>query len=276
MVKKRGGIHKIRGVFSRIVTWSDFCYANVWNCQPRFLLLPSSWRPSSTDILDFNSSLLAPEDLFGPESPIISIFSLLRSLSSDLDPDRMVPPDRKAASTMIYNVEYELLHLNKENADDLEPNECLYSFEATPLRTAAHLYLYLVLREIPRTSQLLYRLVERLQDALEIQLGGWWDSTFERRTWLVWILFMGGAASAGRFERWWFVKELGIVCKRLGIWNREGLEEMLRRVVWQDKWCGEHVRCLWNDIVMMEDTEAGSLSPYSPGHDIQQLVEGSC
>ena len=87
---------------------------------------------------------------------------------------------------------------------------------------------------------------------------------------------MGGAASAGRFERWWFVKELRIMCKSLGIWNRDGLEEMLRRVLWQDKWCGEHVRCLWNDIVMMEDTEARSLSPYSPGLDIQQLVEGSC
>ena len=176
---------------------------------------------------------------------------------------------------MIYNVEYELLHLNKENAEDLEPNECLYSFEAIPLKTAAHLWLYLVLREVPRTSQLLYRLVERLQDALEIQLGGWWNSTYERRTWLLWMLFMGGATFAGRFERWWFVKELGMVCRTLGIWNREGLEEALKRVLWQDAWCKDHVRSLWNDVVMMEETEGSSLSPewlvspYSPGLDIE-------
>jgi hypothetical protein len=162
---------------------------------------------------------------------------------------------------MIYNVEYELLHLNKEHADDLEPNECLYSFEAIPLKTAAHLWLYLVIREVPRTAQLLCRLVERLQEALEIQLGGWWNSTFERQTWLLWMLFMGGAASAGKFERWWFVKELGIVCRTLGIWNREGLEEGLKRVLWQDAWCMDHARSLWNDFVMMEEIEESSLSP---------------
>jgi hypothetical protein len=180
---------------------------------------------------------------------------------------------------MIYNVEYSLLHLNKENAEDLQPNECLYSFEAIPLKTAAHLWLYLVIREIPRNSQLLYRLVERLQGALEIQLGGWWDSTTERRTWLVWMLFMGSAASAGRFERLWFVKELSLVCRCLRIWNREGLQEALKRILWQDAWCGEHVKRLWNDIVMLEETEASSLSPEdfqmspcSPGPEIGEGV----
>ena len=87
---------------------------------------------------------------------------------------------------------------------------------------------------------------------------------------------MGVAASAGRFERWWLVKELGMVCRTLGIWNREGLEEALKRVLWQDAWCKDRVRTLWNDIVMMEETEGSSLSPeewvaspYSPGLDIE-------
>jgi hypothetical protein len=177
---------------------------------------------------------------------------------------------------MIYSVEYELLHLNKENADDLEPNECLYSFEAIPMKTAAHLWLYLVIREIPRTSRLLHRLVKRLQDALEFQLGGWWNSMYGRQTWLLWMLYMDGVASAGRYERWWFVKELGFVCRTLGIWNKEGLEEGLKIVIWQDTWCKDHVSCLWNDVVMMEETEGGSLSPedwqlsqYSPGFEVE-------
>lgn len=278
MVKQRGGIHMIKGVFGRVVTWSDFCYANVWNCQPRFPRISPKYHSKSSDfdILDFNPTLLAPEDLFGPESPIISIFSLLRSLSSDLDPGHSETLDRPAASNMIYNVEYELLHINKEHAEDLELNECLYSFEAIPLKTAAHLWLYLVIREIPRTSQLLSRLVERLQDGLEIQLGGWWNSTYERQTWLLWMLFVGAAASAGRFERWWFVKELGMVCRILGIWHVEGLEDALKRVLWQDAWCKDHVQSLWNDVVMMEETEGGSLSPedwqlsqYSPGLEVE-------
>jgi hypothetical protein len=262
MVRQRGGIDKIKGVFNRVVTWSDFCYANVWNCQPRFPRINPNHRKSSTsDLLNFNPILLAPEDLFGPDSPFVSIFSLLRSLSSAMDTNRSDPLDRKAASSMIYNVEYELLHLNKEHAEDSELYECLYSFEAKPLKTAAHLWLYLVIREVPRTSQLLYRLVERLQDGLEIQLGGWWSSTYERQTWLLWILFMGGAASAGRYERWWFVMEMRTVCRILGIWSAQGLEAALKRVLWQDAWCKDHVRSLWNDAVMTEETDGGSMWP---------------
>ena len=278
MVKQRGGIHKIKGVFKRVVAWSDFCYANVWNCQPRFPRIAQEINRESSgfDILDFNPTLLAPEDLFEPDSPIISIFSLLRHLSSDLDPARSESLDRQAASKMIYNVEYELLHLNKEHAEDLEPNQCLIFFEAIPLKVAAHLWLYLVIRKVPRTSQLFFRLVERLQDGLETQLGGWWSSTLERQTWLLWMLFMGGAASAGRYGRWWFVTEIGMVCRTLGIWNIEGLEDGLKRVLWQDAWCKDHVKSLWNDVVMLEQTEGGSASPedwqlsqYSPGLEME-------
>ena len=162
---------------------------------------------------------------------------------------------------MIYNVEYELLHLNKENAADLEPSECLYAFEAVPLKTAAHLWLYLFIRELPRTSQLLYHLVQRLQNKLEIHLDGWWSSNYERQTWLLWMLFMGAAASAGRYERWWFVKEMSTVCRAMRIWSREELEEALKRVLWQHVWCQDYVKSVWNDIVMMEEMERSSLSP---------------
>ena len=79
---------------------------------------------------------------------------------------------------------------------------------------------------------------------------------------------MGSAASAGRFERWWFVKELSVVCRSLGIWNREELEEALKKVLWQDAWCMEHTRMLWNDVSVMEETDGSLLSP-NPLEDFQ-------
>jgi len=154
---------------------------------------------------------------------------------------------------MIYDLEYTLLSLNKENSDDLGPTSCIYSFEAVPLKTAAHLYLYLVIREIPPRSQLLYRLVERLQDALEIQLGGWWNSTPYRKTWLLWILFIGGAAAAGRHERWWFVRELALVCHDLDIWSFGSIQDTLKKVLWQDAWCAVHCASLWEEMEILQE-----------------------
>ena len=262
MVKQRGGIRKIQGVFGRIVTWSDFCYANAWNCLPRFPRISPKNRRESSDfnVLDVNHTLLAPKGLSGPRSPIISIFALLRNLSSILDPQSGDQIDRQNASRMIYDVEYELLLLNKEHADDLEPNERLCSFEEIPLKIAAHIWLYLVAREVPRTSTLLHSIVERLQDALEIQLEGWWTATYQRQTWLLWMLFVGGAASAGRYERWWFVGKLWILCGALEILSAEALEQALKRVLWQKAWCRSHLRSIWNDVVMSEEGKNGACS----------------
>jgi hypothetical protein len=235
---------------------SDFCFANVWNCQPRFPRLDSTL---STTITEFDPDPLTPENIFGFDSPIIPIFQMLRTLSHELDPLYAASTDRLRASNMIYETEYSLLKLNREKVEDLEPTSCIYSFEAIPLKTAAHLFLYLVIREIPHTSQLLFRLVERLQEAMEIQLGGWWDATDERRTWLLWMLFMGGSATAGRLERWWFVKEMEIVCGGLGIRSEQGFRDALKRALWQEAWCADHCMSLWNDLIMLREGEEEEL-----------------
>jgi hypothetical protein len=213
------------------------------------------------NLLDSNSDLVNPEDLFGSESPLVPIFHSLRILSSDLDPDRISTADCLKASNMIYNTEFDLLSLNKVCADDLEPSEYLYSFEVVPLKTAAHLYLYLVAREVPPMSALVYRLVQRLHESLEEQLPGWWTSNIERQTWLLWMLFMGGVAAVGRVERWWFVRELGNVCRMLGIWSGVAFRDDLMKVLWQEAWCVDHCAALWQDVRAFEELEDISLSP---------------
>jgi hypothetical protein len=267
MVKSRGGIHMLQGVFRRIVTWSDFCFANVWNCQPQFprLSLPSDTRDFS--LSDFELNLLAPEDLFGPESPMVSIFHDLRALASDFEPENIGTIDRLAASNTIYNVEYTLLALNKVGMSDPDPHECIYSYETVPLKTAAHLFLYLVIREIPPTSQLLLRLVERLREALEIQMGGWWETTFDRRLWLLWMLFIGGAVAKASWEKSWFVRELGVACKGLGFESEQSLKEGLKRVLWQEAWFGTHCENLWGDILLLEMSDGGKLYSLDTGVD---------
>jgi len=228
---------------------SDFCCATVWNWQPS---LPQDTSISTIPRLlglPGQQNLLLPEEVFGTKSPIIPIIKLLRTLSYTLSPPQIATTNRLTASTQISALESALLSLNKPTANSPEPRTCLYSYEATPLKTAFHIYLYLVIREISPLSALLTRLISRLQDALELQVEGWWTSTSERRTWLLWMLFIGGAAAKGKAKmRWWFVRELWVMCRREGIWEIGGLRDALKRVVWQDEWCEEHCISLWNDL----------------------------
>jgi hypothetical protein len=121
---------------------------------------------------------------------------------------------------------------------------------------AAHIYLWLAIRELPPTSELLYRLLQRLHGSLEPILPGWWNADRERMEWLLWILFVGGVAADGREERAWFVSELGNLCMELGIWTLEGLKEGLKRVVWQEAWCADRCARLWDDLTLFGELDS--------------------
>lgn len=240
---------------------SDLCHANVFNIQPRFprITLPVTISLGANQ--DEYSYLLPPEDLFGSASPIIPIVQSLRTLSTGLDAEHIHTADRLVASNMIYNTEYSLLNLNKENIDDLEPTSCIFSFESIPFRTASHLFLYHVIREIPPSSQILFLLAERLKDAIEIQLNGWWESTDEKKVWLLWMLFIGSATTAGRYERWWFVEQIQRICRELLIIDVEGLIIALKRVLWQEAWCTRHCITLWDDLLKLREGAVEFLDP---------------
>ncbi|KAH7351275.1 fungal-specific transcription factor domain-containing protein [Rhexocercosporidium sp. MPI-PUGE-AT-0058] len=254
MVRVRGGVHHLQGVFRRIVTWSDFCYANVWSCQPAFpRLLP---RPSTDTSLDINSTLLNPTHLFGTSSPIVPIFHALRSLSDSLSSPKAASLNRMKASNAIYGLEYDLLSLNKPLPTSPELLTCILSFESVPLKTAAHIYLWLVIRELPPTSELVYRLVQRLQGSLVGILPGWWSSSKERQVWLLWIMFVGGIAAVGRGESGWFVGEMVGVCRILGIWDKTALRGCLEGVLWQEEFFGEKLSLMWQDMVLSWDAES--------------------
>ncbi|KAH9214366.1 hypothetical protein DL95DRAFT_151275 [Leptodontidium sp. 2 PMI_412] len=251
MIRVRGGVQALRGVFRRVVTWSDFCYANVWSCQPSFpRLLP---RPSMYTCQEIDSTLLRPDHLFGNSSPVVTIFHALRNLSQSLSSPHIASLNRMEASNTIYNLEYDLLSLNKPPPTSPEPLTCTYFVEEVPLKIAAHIYLWLAIRELPPTSELVYRLVQRLHGSLIGMLPGWWTSSREKQVWLLWILFIGGIAAAGRAERLWFVGEIVGICKTVGIWDKEALGGCLKDVLWQDAFCSEKLDLLWQEMVLSSD-----------------------
>ncbi|KUJ17967.1 uncharacterized protein LY89DRAFT_732670 [Mollisia scopiformis] len=263
MIQTRGGPPSLSGVFRRIVTWSDFCFANVWNIQPSFPRLPSTPPNSPTSspslrILESDPDLyiLKPSHLFGSSSPIIQIINNFRTLTRLLPPSQTpsLPKSvRMHASNLIYDTEYSLLALNPPSSTpdsfSLALSNCGFVFESLPLRTALHLYLYLSIRLIPTSSELVQSMLLRLKDSLE-QLGivEWWESDEERRIWLLWIFWVGAVAAKSE-ERWWFVSQVGRLCAEMNIWDVKRLKETLRRAVWEEEWCGNLAERVWDDFI---------------------------
>jgi hypothetical protein len=192
----------------------------------------------------------------------VPILKSLRALSRITSFDHISTTNRLVVSSMIYDTNFSLVDLNNTNVDDPENIICAFSHEDTPLKMALHLFLYLVIREIPPYSQLYLHLVQRLCAAIELHGGGWWEATEERKIWLLWMLFMGGAAAAGEQERWWFVIKMSILCRELAIWSQDDLKSTLKRVLWQDAWGDGHCASLWNDLGIVGERVGGSLNPH--------------
>lgn len=239
-------------VHSNLVYRSDFCFANICNGRPTFPRLISE---SSHEVL-LDPSLLKVEDVFGTESPIVSAIDSIRRLSRNLDPKHVASVDRVEASSMIYSLEYDLLLLN-DAPTDASAAKRQYSFEVLPLKTAVHLYLYLVIREIPQSSKIINGMVWGLQNSTESQLFQWWNSTVNCQIWLLWTLFMGYTASIGGYQRFWFVQQLAATADLLGIFSHESLKLHLEKVLWQDTFFTRHCESLWEDIMLLGETELG-------------------
>jgi hypothetical protein len=133
--------------------------------------------------------------------------------------------------------------------------ETQHPFKVVPLKTAVHLYLYLVIRETPQTSKIIDGMVLRLQDSLESQLFQWWNSTIDCQIWLLWVLFIGYTASYGRDQRFWFVQQLAATTDLLGIFSQESLKIHLEKVLWQDAFCAGYCKTLWDDIMLLGESE---------------------
>lgn len=149
-------------------------------------------------------------------------------------------------SSQIYSAECDLLTLQNEYVEILDPIQYLSS-SSVMMNMAAYVYLYLILRELPIKSQLFYRLTQRLREALEMQNVEWWNSTQDRQRWMLWVLFLGYAASSEWPEKWWFVERMEPLGAVLMVWTKDELRSALKGVLWQDL-CEDFLEKLWKDV----------------------------
>ncbi|EXF75913.1 hypothetical protein CFIO01_00398 [Colletotrichum fioriniae PJ7] len=110
------------------------------------------------------------------------------------------------------------------------------------LVSAAHVFLYTVLREIPTTGHMVRVLVRRMRDALD-------DADSIPLIWvshdaaLSWVLFVGIVGSGTTEDREWFSSRLDSLLERArGILppercRRDNLQQLLSGFLWRDKHC---------------------------------------
>ncbi|KAK8143264.1 hypothetical protein G3M48_007491 [Beauveria asiatica] len=194
MVERRGGIRHMQGQ-GKAAQWyvntklphrlnspsilifpterSDLCYSSMWGLPPRFL----PWSTTTAYVErppEHGRVLIDPRHAFGAGEPVISVINFLRHVSRTIHEKKDVDLRRLNLSQELYDVEYQLQAVKTDTASPTRPPEIM------PLSVALHLYLYLVIRNIPIQTRLISALAKRVRAALETQATFWvWSNSSE-------------------------------------------------------------------------------------------------
>ena len=186
----------------------------------------------------------SPHGLFGE---MAVIFQALRLLSYFMSKPSISPQDQIMFSRGLYITEYKLLVILDQNSEDdlipLDRNSHIYG----STRLAAYLYLYMGLRELPRTTRINYTLARRLKGILEGNnadlLVVWKDDLHL----LLWILFIGCTATFGTDERVYFVSHLKRIIPFMRLDTLEHFKDALKKVLWLSDFCEHESAALWKE-----------------------------
>lgn len=224
---------------------ADVCGATLTLSAPRFPLI----RTSNADRVSVTTSQVPAEftGLSERQEGLKKIFQEMRQLSGMLltlnirDKD----PAKALFGQEVYITERQLLLLSV-SGDPLSttPTE---TFINQSLRSAAFVYMYAVLREVPIISILYDTLVKRLRSALD-HAGFMLAWSHTQPTLLLWVLAVGGTAAFARPERPWFVNQMVGLSAILELRTMKDLERALRETMWVAGPYDHSFRALWLEI----------------------------
>lgn len=94
------------------------------------------------------------------------------------------------------------------------------------------LYLYLGLREIPKTAGILGIMMKRLRLSLDMSLG---ELDLVEPSLLFWIAYLGSVATTGQDDKSFFEETVDIMNTKLDLHSAEDRKRVLRSVVWTER-----------------------------------------
>jgi hypothetical protein len=146
--------------------------------------------------------------------------------------------ERMTVSQVIYLVNYRLV---------LKFNSCEASSLYKAFWVAAILYLHLIIREVPRRARIHLPLTENLQLSVKRAIS---SQIIEGQIlgFVLWIIFLGAAASPSGESSDYFINLLAQISKNLGIRDEDQLRNRLREVVWFDDICDRYLAIVWVEM----------------------------
>lgn len=190
--------------------------------------------------------LLSPEDV-----EVLYAFQDIASLVSQKC--HSAPSFRRQLSFDIYEVEYKLIRLKKNQSNINESTHAPLSVLSRAFLSAAQIYLFLALRQLPRRSSLVSMYAHNLQKQLqECEVSGSGLSGVQQIL-LLWmhtlhLLASGLYGTAYSKETSAFAS----LIESMEIQNTYGLTEILRDVAWQDGFGQEELETLWDTLRLNE------------------------
>jgi hypothetical protein len=180
---------------------------------------------------------------------VSDILQTLRLLSHLMSRPSIDAKHQVMFSRGLYLTEYKLLVMLDQKAEDelipMNRNSHVYG----SVRLAAYLYLYMALRELPRSTMINYTLARRLKGILERSNADlvlvWRDDLHL----LLWILFIGAVATFGTEERGFFVSYLSRMQHHMGLVSLEGFQAALKEVLWLRDFSDMESIIVWREMV---------------------------
>jgi hypothetical protein len=145
---------------------------------------------------------------------------------------------RVAISNLLHETEYDMLQLSSQLGPDRErtdpaQNEQLVAI-TDALVTAAQLFAFIAVRNMPVRARIVEIYLSRLRPALDRpNLADVWRKYCSLEA-LLWTLFMTAAAASARPERTLIITEIRVVAAMLHLKDRNGVEQVLRNFAWAD------------------------------------------
>jgi hypothetical protein len=149
-------------------------------------------------------------------------------------------------SNIVYYMEHRLLSLKSNPVD----TGTLPGFEvdlSKMLLLAAHLFLHLAVRELPKTAKMHLNMLNMLKVIVPRDSGFiLLQKSNAGLQIILWVLFIGAAATPGQTSH--FVGHLRQACLSLGLSHQEDFIRALKGVLWSDKFCELYCSVVWDEI----------------------------
>jgi hypothetical protein len=135
------------------------------------------------------------------------------------------------------------------------------------LLSATHLFLYVVLREVPTASHQVRALAGRLRAALGDlgQQSSLWVGHCQALFWILFVGYIGTVHGADNGERQWYTSRLTDGFKAINATHRttsctaDNLQHILLNFLWKDGFCQPALEAIWNGFQETQEEDCGTI-----------------